>query len=49
MIPSIVAIPAILFTGWNADRTNSYKLHLAGCVSIAMFGFIGLLLQQQFR
>lgn len=41
MIPSIIAIPAILFTGWNADRTNSHKLHLAASVFIAMVGFIG--------
>ncbi|MBT2720591.1 MFS transporter [Bacillus sp. ISL-46] len=41
MIPSIVAIPSILFTGWNADRTNSHKLHLGASVFIAMVGFIG--------
>jgi MFS transporter, ACS family, tartrate transporter len=41
MIPSIIAIPAILFTGWNADRTGRHKLHLGACVSIAMIGFIG--------
>ncbi|EKN65343.1 transport protein (mfs superfamily), tartrate transporter [Neobacillus bataviensis LMG 21833] len=41
MIPSIIAIPSILFTGWNADRTNSHKLHLGICVSVAMIGFIG--------
>jgi ACS family tartrate transporter-like MFS transporter len=41
MIPSIIAIPSILFTGWNADRTNSHKRHLAACVSIALIGFIG--------
>ena len=28
MIPYILAIPASLFTGWNSDRTNSYKKHL---------------------
>ena len=41
MIPSIIAIPSILFTGWNADRTGRHKLHLGACVSIAMIGFIG--------
>ena len=41
MIPSIIAIPAILFVGWNADRTNKHKQHLAVCVSIAMIGLIG--------
>ncbi|PFO05826.1 MFS transporter [Bacillus sp. AFS076308] len=41
MIPSIIAIPSILFTGWNADRTNSHKSHLGVCVTVAMIGFIG--------
>jgi ACS family tartrate transporter-like MFS transporter len=41
MIPSIIAIPAILFVGWNADRTNSHKKHLAVCIIIALIGFIG--------
>ncbi|KKK39134.1 membrane protein [Mesobacillus campisalis] len=41
MIPPLVAIPAILFVGWNADRTNKHKQHLAACVSIAMLGLIG--------
>jgi MFS transporter, ACS family, tartrate transporter len=41
MIPSIIAVPSILFTGWNADRTNSHKLHLGACVTVAMIGFIG--------
>ncbi|MEH7414167.1 MFS transporter [Neobacillus drentensis] len=41
MIPSIIAIPSILFTGWNADRTNSHKWHLAACVIVAMIGFLG--------
>lgn len=41
MIPSLIAIPAILFVGWNADRTNSYKKHLIACISIAMVGLIG--------
>jgi len=41
MIPSIIAIPSILFVGWNADRTNSHKRHLGACVSIAMIGIIG--------
>ena len=41
MIPSIIAIPSILFVGWNADRTKSHKKHLAVCIIIAMIGFIG--------
>ncbi|MGE7601598.1 MFS transporter [Peribacillus sp. NPDC097675] len=41
MIPPLVAIPSILFVGWNADRTNKHKQHLAVCVSIAMIGLIG--------
>ena len=41
MIPPLVAIPSILFVGWNADRTNRHKQHLAVCVSIAMVGLIG--------
>ena len=41
MIPPLVAIPSILFVGWNADRTSKHKQHLAVCVSIAMVGLIG--------
>lgn len=41
MIPSLVGIPAILFTGWSADRTNAHKTHLLGCFMIAVIGFIG--------
>ena len=41
MIPSLVAIPSILFVGWNADRTNKHKQHLAVCVSTAMIGLLG--------
>ncbi|MGE7121551.1 MFS transporter [Peribacillus sp. NPDC046944] len=41
MIPPLVAIPSILFVGWNGDRTNKHKQHLAVCVSIAMVGLIG--------
>ena len=41
MIPSIVGIPAILFVGWNADRTNAYKNHLLVCFLISVLGFIG--------
>ncbi len=41
MIPYILAIPASLFTGWNSDRTNSYKKHLIYCLIIAIVGFIG--------
>ena len=41
MIPALVGIPAILFVGWNADRTNAHKLHLLVCFLIAILGFIG--------
>ncbi|MDQ0270399.1 MFS transporter [Cytobacillus purgationiresistens] len=41
MIPSLVGIPAILFVGWNADRTNAYKAHLMVCFIISILGFIG--------
>ena len=41
MIPAFVGIPAILFTGWNSDRTNAYKTHLLFCFTIAIVGFIG--------
>ncbi|RHW38729.1 MFS transporter [Lysinibacillus yapensis] len=41
MIPNIIAIPAALFVGWNADRTGTHKNHLLVCLFIAMIGFIG--------
>lgn len=41
MIPSLVGIPAIIFTGWNTDRTDTYKSHLIVCLIIAILGFIG--------
>lgn len=41
MIPSLIGIPVNLFTGWNADRTNTYKNHLIICLIIAIIGFIG--------
>ena len=41
MIPSLIAIPSILFVGWNADRTNKYKAHLISCFIICIIGFIG--------
>ncbi|USK60074.1 MFS transporter [Peribacillus asahii] len=41
MIPSLVGIPAIIFVGWNADRTNAYKSHLVVSLIIAIIGFIG--------
>ncbi|MGE7919480.1 MFS transporter [Viridibacillus sp. NPDC093762] len=41
MIPSLVGIPANIFTGWNTDRTNTYKSHLIVCLVIAILGFIG--------
>ncbi|AOV09122.1 hypothetical protein BI350_06115 [Sporosarcina ureilytica] len=41
MIPALVGIPAILFFGWNADRTGAHKQHLLFCFGIAIIGFIG--------
>jgi len=41
MIPAIVGIPAILFVGWNADRTSAHKSHLLICFLISVLGFIG--------
>jgi len=41
MLPSLVGIPAIIFTGLNADRTGKHKLHLLVCLAIAIIGFIG--------
>ena len=41
MIPSLVGIPAIMFFGWNADRTGAHKGHLIACFAIAIVGFIG--------
>ncbi|MEK4486166.1 MFS transporter [Psychrobacillus sp. FSL H8-0484] len=41
MIPAVVGIPAILFVGWSADRTNAHKSHLLVCFLIAIIGFIG--------
>lgn len=41
MVPALVGIPAIIFTGINADRTGKHKLHLLVCLAIAVVGFIG--------
>ncbi|WP_342514911.1 MFS transporter [Sporosarcina sp. FSL K6-1522] len=41
MIPALVGIPAILFVGWNSDRTNAHKSHLLVCFAIGIVGFIG--------
>ncbi|MBX9956507.1 MFS transporter [Peribacillus simplex] len=41
MIPSLVGIPAVMFVGWNSDRTNEHKTHLLVCLMIAVVGFIG--------
>ncbi|MEH6944041.1 MFS transporter [Bacillus sp. JJ722] len=46
MIPSLVGIPAILFVGWNSDRTNKQKAHLIICLLIAIAGFIGCSLSE---
>lgn len=41
MLPALIGIPSIIFTGWNSDRTGNHKAHLIGCLSIAIIGFIG--------
>lgn len=41
MIPSLVGIPALIFVGWNADRTAAHKAHLVTCFIIVILGFIG--------
>ncbi|MFS0602084.1 MFS transporter [Peribacillus frigoritolerans] len=41
MIPSLVGIHAVMFVGWNSDRTNEHKTHLLVCLMIAVVGFIG--------
>ena len=41
MLPSLVGIPAIIFTGLNADRTGKHKQHLVVCLLIATVGFVG--------
>lgn len=41
MIPAIVGIPAIIFFGWNADRTGTHRPHLLICFIVAIIGFIG--------
>lgn len=41
MLPSLVGIPAIIFTGLNADRTGKHKVHLVVCLLIATTGFVG--------
>lgn len=41
MLPAFVGIPAIIFTGWNSDRTGKHKVHLLVCLAIAIIGFIG--------
>lgn len=40
MIPAIVGVLSILFFGWNASRTNSYKMHLIVSFVIGIAGFI---------
>ncbi|MFC5542626.1 MAG: MFS transporter [Bacilli bacterium] len=39
MIPSFMGILAILFGGWNSDRTGKYKEHLVASFIIAFIGF----------
>lgn len=41
MLPALIGVPAIIFVGWNADRTSTHKTHLVICLIIAMIGFIG--------
>lgn len=39
MLPPLIGIPAILFVGWNSDRTGKYKMHLVVCCIITCIGF----------
>lgn len=41
MLPPLVAIPSMLFVGWNADRIGKHKEHLFYSLIIALIGFIG--------
>ncbi len=41
MLPSLIGIPAIIFTGWSADKTRKHKQHLIICLGVAIVGFIG--------
>lgn len=41
MLPSLIGIPAIIFTGISADRTGKHKLHLLICLGVATIDFIG--------
>lgn len=41
MLPALVGIPAIIFTGWKADRTGKHKQYLVICLIIAIIGFAG--------
>ena len=40
-IPPLLGIPAIIFAGWNSDRTGKYREHLIVSFIIAIVGFIG--------
>ncbi|RHW38590.1 MFS transporter [Lysinibacillus yapensis] len=39
-VPALMGIPAILFAGWNSDRTGKYKEHLIASFIIATIGFV---------
>ncbi|GEK35432.1 MFS transporter [Kurthia sibirica] len=41
VIPPLVGVPAIIFTGWNTARIGKHKLHLMTCQMIAIIGFVG--------
>lgn len=40
MIPSLMGMLAILFSGWNSDRTGKYREHLIASFVIATIGFL---------
>lgn len=41
MIPALVGVPAIIFAGFNSDRTGKYREHLIVGFIIAVIGFLG--------
>lgn len=40
MIPSLMGMFAIMFSGWNSDRTGKYREHLIASFVIATIGFL---------
>lgn len=37
-IPFLLAYPAVLFVGWNSDRTNERRIHTSVCMIVAGLG-----------